>query len=376
MRGTTNLRIVGVLALGMLAAGGVRGAAPGEQFALLVGVRQYEPSEPLPKLAYPEDDMNALARVLIASGYKTENIKVMTRTEGAQRLRFLPTADKVRKELALTLKRFEPADSVIVALAGHGARPRSPALFNIHSFSNPGWEAGRSGARVPASQQNRVAGPRPGLGLRRGFSGTSTGCCAMTTVSIELDKAQARRLRELATAARRSEQELCREAVEHYLQGRGQPEAGSRPVGQAALREMIGLVVDDLADASTMHDTRPVSRRDGLPRFGRRMAGVSKTKPQPPKEFGDVPYCSPWRAPIRTGTAAPHSRIRPDALQFSAHGGSCMAETAPLSEAAVLALRLETKGWRAKEGGRRLPAYRELAAAGLMVAGHTFTGGR
>src|SRR4051812_35842096 len=43
-----------------------------------------------------------------------------------------------------------------------------------------------------------------------------------------------------------------------------------------------------------------------------------------------------------------------------------MLETTTLSEAAVAVLRFEIKGWRAKDGTRRLPAYRELAAAGIM----------
>jgi hypothetical protein len=37
-----------------------------------------------------------------------------------------------------------------------------------------------------------------------------------------------------------------------------------------------------------------------------------------------------------------------------------------LSESASAVLRFEIKGWRAKDPARRLPAYRELAAAGIM----------
>ena len=37
-----------------------------------------------------------------------------------------------------------------------------------------------------------------------------------------------------------------------------------------------------------------------------------------------------------------------------------------LSENAVAVLRFEIKGWRAKNPESRLPAYRELAAAGIM----------
>jgi hypothetical protein len=39
-----------------------------------------------------------------------------------------------------------------------------------------------------------------------------------------------------------------------------------------------------------------------------------------------------------------------------------------LSASAVAVLRFEIKGWRAKNPAGRLPAYRELAAAGIMEA--------
>ncbi len=41
-------------------------------------------------------------------------------------------------------------------------------------------------------------------------------------------------------------------------------------------------------------------------------------------------------------------------------------QTVALSESAVAVLRFEIKGWRAKNRASRLPAYRELAAAGIM----------
>jgi hypothetical protein len=43
-----------------------------------------------------------------------------------------------------------------------------------------------------------------------------------------------------------------------------------------------------------------------------------------------------------------------------------MPETVTLSENAVAALRFEIRGWRPKRPESRLPAYRELAAAGIM----------
>jgi hypothetical protein len=41
-------------------------------------------------------------------------------------------------------------------------------------------------------------------------------------------------------------------------------------------------------------------------------------------------------------------------------------QTVKLSANAVAALRFEIKGWKAKDPGCRLPAYRELAEAGIM----------
>jgi hypothetical protein len=41
-------------------------------------------------------------------------------------------------------------------------------------------------------------------------------------------------------------------------------------------------------------------------------------------------------------------------------------QTVTLSAKAVAVLRFEIRGWKAKDPGGRLPAYRELAAAGIM----------
>lgn len=43
-----------------------------------------------------------------------------------------------------------------------------------------------------------------------------------------------------------------------------------------------------------------------------------------------------------------------------------MPDQIMLSENAIVVLRLEIKGYRARNSERRLPAYRELAAAGIM----------
>src|SRR5947208_1213695 len=45
-----------------------------------------------------------------------------------------------------------------------------------------------------------------------------------------------------------------------------------------------------------------------------------------------------------------------------------MSDALMQSAAAAAVLRFEIKGWKSKDPGRRLPAYRELAAAGIMEA--------
>ena len=79
----------------------------------------------------------------------------------------------------------------------------------------------------------------------------------MKRVVVELDEGQAQRLREHAVDAGISEQELCREALESYLQGREPLEREPRPAGHEALRRMIGLVVQGPTDASVAHDVNP-----------------------------------------------------------------------------------------------------------------------
>src|SRR4051794_15645253 len=107
--------------LAVLPALAQRGPRAGEKYALLIAVRQYEPSE-LRSLKYTEADVEALAEVLVAAGYAKENVRVMTQTRGAERTRLLPTVANIRTELGLMLKNMDEADRVVVALAGHGVQ--------------------------------------------------------------------------------------------------------------------------------------------------------------------------------------------------------------------------------------------------------------
>ncbi|HKI21617.1 MAG TPA: SUMF1/EgtB/PvdO family nonheme iron enzyme, partial [Isosphaeraceae bacterium] len=98
----------------------------GERYALLVGVRKYDPNE-LRDLPYSEADVTELAGVLKGAGYKPDNVVLMTQTAGAEDTRFLPIASNIRKELRLLLQGLDEQDSIMVALAGHGVQFRGEA---------------------------------------------------------------------------------------------------------------------------------------------------------------------------------------------------------------------------------------------------------
>jgi membrane-associated protease RseP (regulator of RpoE activity) len=107
-------------------AGVVQAQGPGrrgEKYALLIGVRKYDPTE-LRSLPYSEADVTELADVLKSRGYKPGNVVLMTQTVGAEEPRFLPLAAHIRRELRLLLQGREPEDIVLVALAGHGVQFR------------------------------------------------------------------------------------------------------------------------------------------------------------------------------------------------------------------------------------------------------------
>ena len=95
----------------------------GKRYALLVGIRQYYATE-LRDLDFAEADVSDLAQVFLDQGYMPENVVLMTLTKGTQNVRRLPMADRIRQELRLLLQGRQPEDSVVVALAGHGVKPR------------------------------------------------------------------------------------------------------------------------------------------------------------------------------------------------------------------------------------------------------------
>ncbi len=78
----------------------------------------------------------------------------------------------------------------------------------------------------------------------------------MKTLVLNLDPEQERRLLDLAALARRSAEDLGREALDRFLRLHEAP-AAPAPTGDEALERMIGLVPSGPTDASERHDVRP-----------------------------------------------------------------------------------------------------------------------
>src|SRR4051812_41979624 len=114
MRARRRTLVFTVLALTLAAGRGAAQAPAGDRLALLVGVRQYTEEKALRDPAYAERDVTELARVLRDAGYPPQRVTLMTQAVGARRLRYLPTADRVRKELQGLLTGRKPGDAVLV----------------------------------------------------------------------------------------------------------------------------------------------------------------------------------------------------------------------------------------------------------------------
>jgi formylglycine-generating enzyme required for sulfatase activity len=91
----------------------------GELYAFLVACQDYDQKELRP-LRYARADITAFADVLKDSGFRPDHTTVLR--DGREELRSQPTAANVRKGLALLLDAAEEADTVVVALAGHGVQ--------------------------------------------------------------------------------------------------------------------------------------------------------------------------------------------------------------------------------------------------------------
>src|SRR3954470_10184552 len=127
-----------IAVLGFLAATVIFSVAQdprkGRKVALLVGVVDYDPDSGLTRLKYCENDVTALAAVLKAQGYKDQDIIVLTDTTAAEKrkLKFMPTAENIRKELKGLIEDLRPEDSFLVAFSGHGVHLKQLKEKGLH----------------------------------------------------------------------------------------------------------------------------------------------------------------------------------------------------------------------------------------------------
>src|SRR5271156_2386999 len=64
----------------------------GKKLALLVGIDKYPSGSGFSSLPFPQRDVDALAKLLLESGYRPEHVRVMTAERGLKDdLRFLPS---------------------------------------------------------------------------------------------------------------------------------------------------------------------------------------------------------------------------------------------------------------------------------------------
>jgi hypothetical protein len=96
-------------------------SAHAEKYALLVGVRDYPEASELRSLQYSEEDVTELAQVLKQStGFKRENVALLTEARAIDGPRLLPRRENIQYELRQLAANLHPEDLVVVALAGHG----------------------------------------------------------------------------------------------------------------------------------------------------------------------------------------------------------------------------------------------------------------
>ena len=99
----------------------------GDNYAFIVGIGGYDEKHLTPLGEYPRNDAVEFRDVLIQSGFKAQNIVLMTddlkrQPESATAGRYLPESAKIKKELGLLLPSLERDDALIIALAGHGVQ--------------------------------------------------------------------------------------------------------------------------------------------------------------------------------------------------------------------------------------------------------------
>lgn len=111
------------LAAALLATAAAPAAAQtGQKYAILVGVQKYSKSSGLADLSYTENDVEGLAKVLLANGYPEANVSLLTQKKALTEndVKFLPTRKNIVEEIRVRLGLLDEEDSILVAFAGHG----------------------------------------------------------------------------------------------------------------------------------------------------------------------------------------------------------------------------------------------------------------
>ena len=86
-----------------------------------MGIDKYPSGSGFSSLPFPQRDVDQLAGVLLASGYRPEHVRVLTLEKGSKEdPRFLPIGQNILTEFHLLAGDRKSEDSLLVALVGHG----------------------------------------------------------------------------------------------------------------------------------------------------------------------------------------------------------------------------------------------------------------
>ena len=113
------MRLFSILLVAAFLSASMATVACAENYAFLVAVQDYDVKSLRP-LKFSRKDIEDFATVLKQSGFKSENIVVMT--DNTAELRYAAESAKIRKQLDILLAGIGDKDTLIVALAGHGVQ--------------------------------------------------------------------------------------------------------------------------------------------------------------------------------------------------------------------------------------------------------------
>jgi len=94
------------------------------QYALVIGVSQYEPRE-LRSLRYSDSDASTFAKSLRETQY---NVKLLSTSEESEKKKDLPTVENIRTQLKDLVRKVKSNDDVILYFTGHAVQFRGDKL--------------------------------------------------------------------------------------------------------------------------------------------------------------------------------------------------------------------------------------------------------